>query len=146
MKEANLPGRLSDLKKLTERIPAWLPTGVLICAILWLTLAPHPLGDMEPPLFPGADKIAHAVMFGALAAAIMFDLARKPWHSLRPAVAASAAAAASAAGIAIEFAQQSMQAGRCLEGADMVADATGAILAAALWLAIQAWISRRLKR
>ena len=46
---------------------------VTLAAVLWLTLAPQPLPDLDVPPFDGLDKVMHAVMMGGLAGAFMFD-------------------------------------------------------------------------
>lgn len=106
---------------------------ILVALILYLTLAPRPLPDDTPPMFPGADKLAHAAMFGLLTLTFMFDfrLTRRRLPSLRVAIAA--AVAASAFGGLIEILQQSMGLGRTAEWADFAADIAGAFSAALLY-------------
>lgn len=138
---------MRDYRKIRTRIsrlPRWLCTIVVACIILWLTLLPRPLGDIEPPLFPGADKIVHALMFGALAAAILFDYLRQhQWYKVSAAVVGISALISIAAGIVIEYAQGYMQMGRSNDPIDMIADAIGVILIVALWPLIQSRIAVR---
>lgn len=51
----------------------WWPTLTVVCVILYATLNDNPIGADELPIFPGADKLIHAIMFGGLFAAITFD-------------------------------------------------------------------------
>lgn len=53
------------------------PTGLVLLVIAYATLWPDPLPDNSIPLFPGADKLIHAIMMGGLLSAILFDRARK---------------------------------------------------------------------
>lgn len=118
-----------------EKLPGWLLTIVTILIILWLTLASKPLGNQPPPLFYGADKIAHALMFGFLTLMILMDAVRKrswvraDWWILLAAVAGSAGL-----GIGIEYLQRAIGDGRSYEVADMVADTIGAVVAGLGWL------------
>ena len=104
-----------------------LMSGLILCAILWLTLAPQPIGDIEPPLFEGADKLVHAVMFGALAWSMCRDWAL--WRGRRPnaAVVLIFGCLSALIGTGIEYLQAWMDTGRTFEAADIVADSVGAI-------------------
>lgn len=59
---------------LTRLYPGIFSLAVFI-AILWLTLAPHPLPETEILLFPHFDKVVHALMFGGQVFALFFDRA-----------------------------------------------------------------------
>lgn len=113
-----------------RRLPRWSATIVTFMAILWLTLAPHPVPQTDILLFPGADKVIHAIMFGGLAGALYFDLWRKgvrpiSWKSL-----CAGAVASSIAGGIIEILQYSMGLGRSFEWTDILADTAGAAVCA----------------
>lgn len=116
-----------------DKLPSWLPTVLTLAVILWLTLARKPLGDTELPLFPGADKIVHALMFGFLTVILLLDHSRSRGWSIPTAKRAAVAALSSTAlGVAIEFMQKWMHAGRGFEIADMIADLAGSVIAATL--------------
>ncbi len=129
--------------------PGLLST-LVVLAILWLTLAPHPLPDDDIPMFENADKVVHALMFGGLVFALVFDrelLGVRRW--LRGAVRASIgdrwllivfAVGSSAFGGVIELLQGAMGLGRGCDPWDFVADAVGAVVFAV----ISPWIVRRL--
>lgn len=137
---------MNRFHSIARRIPAWLPTALAVGLLLWLTLAPKPLGDNELHLFPGADKLAHALMFGGTAAALLFDLQKyRGWRPLRWPAPTGIAIALTLAGVAIEYAQKAMGDGRSFEEADMVADAVGAFAAAFLWIAFQKYWSIKTK-
>lgn len=125
------------------RAPRFLLPALTLAAILWLTLAPSPVDGLDVPLFEGADKVVHALMFGALAWALTVDRAvhrprrpaPAPWRA-----AALAALGSALAGGAIEIAQETMGYGRTGDWLDFAADTAGAALAAPLAVAaVMAW-------
>lgn len=124
--------------KLLKLFTAWmrwcpvpLPGVAAICLILWLTLAPDPMGEVDMPLFEGIDKVVHACMFGFLGSVWWFDVGRRGgnWRSPRAGVSLLCAGGALAMGIVIELLQGAMQLGRSFEWADMVADGAGCAIA-----------------
>lgn len=127
---------MSDsLRLLLSRIPAGVFSGLTVAAILWLTLAPKPLGENPPPLFPGADKIAHAVMFGGFTLTLALDWQRKHrWNPVTPERVLIYAISSAFLGIVIEFLQAAMGLGRGFEIADMIADIIGAFFFGLLYL------------
>lgn len=122
------------LKAIVEMVPKWLPTIVCSLLILWLTLAPHPVGDLDIPLFPGADKLVHALMFFGLTLCILFDtLHVKHCKSLSLPLVSLIVFIGMAAGTGIEILQASMGMGRSFEFIDIIADIFGAVVAGGLW-------------
>ena len=129
------------------RLPAGTLTTLTTLAILWLTLAPHPLPTSGIKLFPGADKVVHGCMFGGLF--LMACLDRESIYSKRrilwnPAqrmrFTIIAAIGCTLFGGAIEVVQDAMRMGRSADWLDFVADGAGVVLAAVL----TPWIIRRL--
>ncbi|MDE7412293.1 MAG: VanZ family protein [Muribaculaceae bacterium] len=117
-------------KEILISFPAWTFSAVTIGIILWLTLSSSPLGEYQPKLFPGADKLAHALMFGFLVVMLWLDKWRfSGFRSVGYPFLICASIATSIFGIAIEFLQDQMHSGRTLEVADMVADSVGALTA-----------------
>lgn len=128
------------IKSILQRLPAWSLSTLTVLLILWLTLASKPLGDDSPRLFEGADKVAHAVMFGFLTLMLLLDRVRRNGWRRPPSRTVWASAAGSAMlGIVVEFVQRSMGLGRGFEVADMAADTAGAILCALAWI----WLAPR---
>lgn len=126
------------IRKILEWLPAWTLTGVCAVAIAWLTLAPQPLGDTDLPLFPGADKIVHAIMFGGLALCMMLDRQRKcGWKALSWRRGAVCALVSSVCGLLVEWAQDAMGMGRSKDVWDLVADTAGAFAFAIVYLLLQ---------
>lgn len=130
------------LKKMLQRFPSWSFSVFTLLVILWLTLAPKPLGDEAPVLFPGADKIVHGIMFGFLVMMILLDIQRKTgWVKTGWVTMLIVAAISSFFGIMIEFAQLNMNMGRGFETSDMAADAIGAFSLGIVWeLCQHLWI------
>lgn len=121
--------------------PAFLFTIICLLAILWLTIAPHPIGDNELELFPGADKIVHAIMFGGLTWCMLLDIQRRRWQKLRLSQYILAIALSTLAGFITEWLQYLTDLGRSYDPLDLCADATGAILFALLYLPIGRWLN-----
>lgn len=107
-----------------RRLPPGLFTGVVTVAVLWLTLAPEPLGEDAGPLIPGMDKFGHFMMFGGLTVAVCIDLWLK--HRLSLGTMLVAAFVVSLFGGGIELIQDGMNVGRGAEWADWLADIIGA--------------------
>lgn len=127
-----------NLKKTIQALPPWILTGLTLLIILWLTLSPRPFGSLETPLFPGADKLAHALMFGFLVAMMALDKTRKRnFHRLSSYYLICCAILSSLLGVAIEYLQEALHTGRAFEYNDMVADGCGAFASAFFWLLFQ---------
>lgn len=134
---------MSNLRSLLAKLPPWCLSIVCLLAILWLTLAPKPLGDLDPPLFEGADKVVHAIMFGGLTAMLILDRVRRNrWYPASSLFIWSAATASALLGIIIEVAQHLMGLGRGFDRFDIYADIDGAVLTA---LAVLWWQRRQRK-
>lgn len=136
---------LDSVKKILFRLPAWFLTGITLFIIFWLTLSPKPFGELNPPLFPGADKIAHAIMFGFLVAMMAVDKLRKKAslpsnifaHPLSPIYLFSCSLFSSLLGALIEYLQKWLDTGRTFESSDIIADCCGAFAATLIWLILQ---------
>ena len=126
---------MKNVKLFFEWLPKWTLTGVCLAVILWLTLAAKPLGDNDLPLFPGADKVVHAIMFGGFTFCIIMDRMRKDgWRRCTIKMAATAAIASIMLGVLTEIGQEAMHIGRSGDLLDLASDAAGAVLVAALFL------------
>lgn len=129
---------MNKIKEILTRLPAWILSMFTIMLILWLTLAPDPLGDETPMLFPGADKVVHALMFGSLTVMLLLDKERKSeWQLVSRSFISIVAVAVVGFGIAIEFIQRAMEMGRGFEVTDMIADCLGVALCAFGWAKFQ---------
>lgn len=125
------------IAKIIDSIPRLLCSLLTVSVILWLTLAPRPVGEMEVPLFPGADKLVHALMFGFLTWMLHIDTGKMTRRTPGAVATMMCAVAATLFGALTEWLQQSMQAGRTAEAADLMADAAGAALVCILILMLR---------
>lgn len=121
--------------KILDRIPRFLTSAVVTAVVLYLTLAPRPFGSVRIPLFEGADKVVHFMMFFAMAFAYHFDFRRgkKPIDEAR--LMGWIFVSLSAFGGLIELAQWKMRMGRSGDWYDLLADIAGAVYGIILvWL------------
>ena len=121
--------------KILDRIPRFLTSAVITAGVLYLTLAPRPFGSVRIPLFEGADKVVHFMMFFAMAFAYHFDFRRgkKPVDEAR--LMGWIFVSLSAFGGLIELAQWKMRMGRSGDWYDLLADIAGAVYGIILaWL------------
>ena len=121
--------------KILDRIPRFLTSAVVTAGVLYLTLAPRPVGSVRIPLFEGADKVVHFMMFFAMAFAYHFDFRRgkKPVDEAR--LMGWIFVSLSAFGGLIELAQWKMRMGRSGDWYDLLADIAGAVYGIILaWL------------
>ena len=121
--------------KILDRIPRLLTSAVVTAGVLYLTLAPRPFGSVRIPLFEGADKVVHFMMFFAMAFAYHFDFRRgkKPVDEAR--LMGWIFVSLSAFGGLIELAQWKMRMGRSGDWYDLLADIAGAVYGIILaWL------------
>lgn len=121
--------------KILDKIPRFLTSAVVTAGVLYLTLAPRPFGSVRIPLFEGADKVVHFMMFLAMAFAYHFDLRRgkKPVDEAR--LMGWIFVSLSAFGGLIELAQWKMRMGRSGDWYDLLADIAGAVYGIILaWL------------
>lgn len=121
--------------KILDRIPRFLTSAIVTAGVLYLTLAPRPFGSVRIPLFEGADKVVHFMMFFAMAFAYHFDFRRgkKPVDEAR--LMGWIFVSLSAFGGLIELAQWKMRMGRSGDWYDLLADIAGAVYGIILaWL------------
>jgi hypothetical protein len=116
-----------------EFIRRWWPTVLTLGLVLWLTLAPDPVPTEDIPLFPGADKLVHAIMMGGLTGAVMFDYERnglRRTSRLTPGRVWTIVICVGLFCAADEYAQSAMGLGRSTDFLDLLADWTGVAVAA----------------
>ncbi|MDE7154371.1 MAG: VanZ family protein [Muribaculaceae bacterium] len=118
---------MASFTSLMRKFPAWIFTGAVTLGILYLTLVPRPLPPMRLPLFPHFDKVAHALMFGLMVLAMLFDYSRKGGTSIYRFAIISVMVSV-AFGALIEILQSNMGLGRSGDWYDLLADAGGALI------------------
>ncbi len=122
---------MNKAQRIIGKFPPWILTIVTVAAILWLTLAPRPLGNITPPLFPGADKVVHALMFGGLEFMIFVDRMRSErWKSPSLLFILLTSVVVILFGALIEFLQGAMNIGRSADFLDFIADSAGTLAVA----------------
>ena len=116
------------------------PSAVTVAVVLWLTLAPQPLPDLDVPSFEGLDKVVHAIMMGGLTGALMFDRRRcGRWnlrksdagsqHKLTPRVVFVICLCVAVFSAVDEWAQGALDIGRSSDAYDLIADVVGIVAA-----------------
>ncbi len=132
------------MKQLLHLLP-FVPTAIVLVAILYLSLASDPVPDSHRFLnFPGADKVVHAIMYMGLTAVFCFDYYRYPLQPRKRHLIA-ALLAAIAIGGAIEIIQEAMHTGRSGDLLDFAADTAGALLGLLIGTTLlKEWIRRKI--
>lgn len=108
------------------KIPRFVTSATVTAAVLYLTLAPRPFGGIHVPMFEGADKVVHFLMFFAMAAAYHFDCRRRQKGIDEARLLGWLLVALTAIGAVIEIAQSLMAMGRSGDLTDLLADIVGA--------------------
>jgi len=136
-----------NVKRLINRCPDWTFSIIVILVILYLTLVPKPLPDIDIPLFPGADKVVHAIMMMGMMWCIGLDMMRHKSLSTAfiPKVRLIIAMLCTIAfGGAIEIVQGAMKIGRGEDIYDFLADVIGALIGfiviAIVWEPLVRWL------
>lgn len=145
--------RYKKINQMTDRkitLKAWLwrwwPSMLTFALVLWLTLAPDPVPEDTIPVFPGADKIVHAIMMGGLTGVLIFDYKRA---TTARGEKIPVRAVVVICGIVLlfsifdEFAQTFMALGRSGDVWDFVADAVGVCLAGFAAMPVVNWLFRK---
>ena len=126
------------MERILMRLPQGLLTAITVAVVLYLTLVPRPLPDMEVPLWEHTDKVVHALMMMGVLWAANIDIMRRNrtrWSRMQLQSMILLTLAVMAFGGAIELAQAAMELGRGADWVDFAADCGGAIIAAAVsWL------------
>lgn len=121
------------MRKIIHKSPAWLYTVIVTLAIIYLTLVPKPLPDIQMPLWEHTDKVVHALMFGGFVAACCLDYMRKKQIShISKRIMLTIIIIATAFGGIIEILQNAMGLGRSGDYFDLIADLAGIIIFAAI--------------
>lgn len=110
----------------------YLPSLAVTALLAWLTLSPDPVPTDTFRLWEGADKMAHALMFGGLATIFLSDAFRR--RNINPVFFLLIVLLCAAAGAAVEILQREMGLGRHADRYDFIADAIGVAAASAAWL------------
>lgn len=117
------------MKKILVKINSGILSGICIVVILYLTLAPKPLPDMDLGV-DYSDKIAHLLLFFIATCVFYFDYikSRYPRHPRLDVVVAITLSSVIFGGL-IELLQELMGMGRHQDIYDFVFNSIGAVLA-----------------
>lgn len=107
------------------------PSLCVVGVIMYATFNSDPLADVDVPLFPGADKLIHAIMFGGLAGAVAFDYQRadRTLNRLTRSAMLAICGGCAVAGVLDEIAQATLTAERSGDILDWFADCGGIVVA-----------------
>ena len=119
---------LNFMQRFIRHIPPYLPTAMVLAAILYISLAPNPMPDEIPLLlFPGADKIIHFIMYCALTGTFCFDYYRRGLLNSELQTLATALVVSIIIGGVIELLQGYMGIGRSNDWWDFAANTAGCL-------------------
>ena len=113
-------------------LKTYWPTLIVIAVIIYATWIPKPIPYEDLPGIPHIDKLIHAIMFGGLLAAVMFDYHRcSPRRNrLTSGAILVFAAGCSVFGVVDEVVQGLLAIGRPSDFLDIIADWVGIAIAA----------------
>ncbi len=132
--------------KLHLSLPRFLPTALVLIAILYLSLAPNPVPYENGFFnFKGADKIVHCLMYLGLTGVFCFDFYRKGATKEEARHIITAFTVAIILGGSIEILQEQMQMGRSGSFYDFMADVAGSVIGiiSGMWIIRPALLHRR---
>lgn len=104
---------------------------MLVCMATIFTLSHQPASRHEW-LFPGADKIAHLVVYAVLSGTVIYAFSAETRRRNRGVVLVTALLVPILFGLSDEY-HQSWIPGRTSEFLDLVADAVGGLITALIW-------------
>lgn len=138
---------MSIFCRILHLIPPFVLSTIAFLSILYVTLIPKPLPDIEINLFIGFDKLAHFLMMYGLTGLLCFDILRiqtSPGDFRMPTKLIYFIAISTICfGAIIELMQHCMGIGRGAELADLIADTTGTLAALATvkfaWRHVVGW-------
>lgn len=113
---------------LGKLIKRWWPSALTVLIVLYGTLFPDPIGTEDMPVFPGYDKLIHAIMMGGIASAIMFDY-RRSGRSLSTRYVLVVGVWVTVFAVADEFVQHLVAPNRTFDVLDILAGVAGVVIA-----------------
>lgn len=139
------------MRKFLNSLPIGVASALVIAAVLYLTLYPEPLPDNDVQLFPGADKVIHALMMLGVSGCVAYDCLRSRRYrdKIKPpkGLLVCLLALTILFGGVIELLQSAMGLGRSEDFMDFVADSIGALVAFIVelncWSSLRKWLIER---
>ncbi len=112
-----------------NKLPKGMFTFITLFLIIYISLDSNPFDINRIQLFPGADKIIHALMYGFLVMVSVFDISKiKSYSKHGFGLYMCSVLFSIIVGVLMEFLQESMNLGRGFDLYDIYADAVGAII------------------
>jgi len=105
---------------------------MLLCMGTIFFLSHRPGSTIELPIFPGADKLVHMLVYGLLSATVIFSFPPESRRRRTRLVLTAAVLVPLLFGLSDEY-HQSFVAGRSTEVLDLVADGAGGLIVGLLW-------------
>lgn len=129
--------KLMLFKRFILALPTGVPSIITIAVIAYLSLADNPVGADEFALFPGADKLAHFLIYFVAASVFILEYCKKRMpHHTHLNVELALMTCAIILGMIMEAGQLLVPETRDFEVQDIVANTLGA---AAGWGAMKVW-------
>lgn len=117
------------MKSFIKAIPVGILSALAILIVAYLSLDPNPLGDNDFHLFPGADKVAHFLMYLVTACIFIFDHAKfKLPHHTKLDMELLFMCCAMLLGLLMEIGQLVLSNGRSYDLLDLIANCLGAAM------------------
>lgn len=112
-------------------VKTYWPSIIVVIVIIYATWFPEPVPYNDIPSIPHIDKLIHAIMFGGLTGALMFDYyrARPSYSRLRYRVIIAISSSVAAFGVFDEVVQGFLGIGRPSDVIDILADCVGILVA-----------------
>ncbi len=138
------------MQKFLMKFPVGVASAIVVIAILYLTLFPHPLPDNDIQWFAGMDKVVHGIMMFGLSICLAYDFMRSDYGLLdeKPPknVLLAILLITIVFGGIIELLQDCMDLGRSLDVIDFLADSIGGVVAFIVellcWSRVRKWLVR----
>lgn len=116
------------MRKALHTLLDYLPSIIVVATVIYLTCFPDPLHSARLPIFPHADKLVHAIMFGGVVAAFDFDYMRSR-RTLTSNAKLTILLSAILFGAATELVQHFADISRSGDLLDFIADCIGIMIA-----------------
>lgn len=134
---------MTTIKKLIHIIPAGVPSVLAIGLDAYLSLASTPVPS-SIPMFEGADKVVHFIMYMAITLVFTYDYAKYKFpHHTKLNMEFMLMTISMLLGLIMESLQLSLTVDRCFEFLDIIANVSGA---AAGFLLQRLWLMHKFRK
>lgn len=117
------------MKKFFKLLPVGLVSFIATAFVAYMSLSVNPMDVNDLPLFPGADKIAHIILYYFLTLAYIFDYSNHIYpHHIKLNIELALCASAFVLGVLMEAGQGFLDMGRSMSFYDGIANLVGVLL------------------